>query len=253
MTAELQVREISFAYGRAKVLSGVSMSVAAGEIVALIGPNGAGKTTLLKIAAGLLRPAAGSVTVTATRPHAVAYLAQVEPLPDDWTAREIVELGRLPHAGLFRSLSPEDHAAVRSALDRTGLSALADRTLATLSGGERQRVALARALAQEPSVLLLDEPTNHLDPRRQVELFATLRAAARAGMGVVAVVHDLLFASQADRCLLLAGGGIAASGPPSAVLRPETLSAAYGTAMDVLRTEDGRLIALPAVPALEGR
>ena len=253
MTAELEVREVSFSYGRASVFAGVSMRVAAGEIVALIGPNGAGKTTLLKIAAGLLRPDAGRVAVAASRRHAVAYLAQVEPLPGDWTAREIIELGRLPHAGLFRALAPHDHAAVRSAMDRTGLAALGERTLDTLSGGERQRVALARALAQEPAVLLLDEPTNHLDPRRQVELFATLRAAANDGMGVVAVVHDLVFASHADRCLLLAGGGILASGPPSAVLCAETLTAAYGTAMDVLRTEDGRLIALPALAATEGK
>jgi len=247
VTATLAMREVSFSYGSVPVLAAVSLSVGAGEIVALIGPNGAGKTTLLKIAAGLLRPQAGSVAFAA-----VAYLAQVDPLPGDWTAREIVELGRLPHVGLFRALSARDHAAVRSAMERTGIEAFAGRTVDTLSGGERQRVALARALAQEPSVLLLDEPTNHLDPRHQVELFATLRVAAGDGVGVVAVVHDLVFAAHADRCVLLAGGGIVAAGPPGEVLRAETLSAAYGTAMDVLRTEDGRLIALPAVGKREG-
>jgi iron complex transport system ATP-binding protein len=237
---------VAFAYDRVPVLEGATLEVARGAIVAVIGPNGAGKTTLLKVAAGLLRPKSGRVTAPA-RAGGVAYLSQADALPGGFTAREIVELGRLPHTGLLRALSTKDHAAVDGALERTASASLAARPVATLSGGEQQRVALARALAQEPDVLLLDEPTNHLDPRHQVELMATLRAASAAGVGVLAVVHDLAFAGAADRCVLLARGRLCAEGPPEDVLRAETLSDAYGTRIEVLRAPDGRVVALPAM------
>jgi iron complex transport system ATP-binding protein len=246
-----QVRDVAFSYGGEEVLRGVTLALRPGEILAVIGPSGAGKTTLLKIAAGLLSPARGRV-IAAVEAGRVAYLSQADPLPGAFTAREIVELGRLPHIGLLRPLGPRDHEAVDAALARTGTAALAARPAGTLSGGEQQRVALARALAQEPRVLLLDEPTNHLDPRHQVELFGALRAAAADGVGVVVVVHDLAFAGAADRCVALARGAVVAEGPPPAVLSAEALSAMYGTAMDVMRAPDGRVVALPAMPR-EGR
>jgi iron complex transport system ATP-binding protein len=240
----LELHDVSFSYERAPVLEGVTLAVATGEIVAIIGPNGAGKTTLLKLAAGLLRPSSGRV-VTEVPAGGVAYLSQADPLPGAFSAREIVELGRLPHTGLVRRLGARDHAAVRAAMARTGTTALESRLVSTLSGGEQQRVALARALAQEPGVLLLDEPTSHLDPRHQVELFRALRAASAEGVGVVVVVHDLAFAGAADRCALLSRGRLVAEGPSAEVLRAETLGAGYGTAMCVLRAPDGRIIAVP--------
>jgi iron complex transport system ATP-binding protein len=246
VSAPLRLERVGYAYDGAPVLRDVTFAAEAGEIVAVIGPNGAGKTTLLKIAAGLLAPTSGSVR-SSVRPGGVAYLAQAEPLPGGFTAREIVELGRLPHTGVVRGLRAADRAAVGAALAKTGTDELAHRAVGTLSGGEQQRVALARALAQEPEVLLLDEPTNHLDPRHQVELFEALRAAARAGVAAVAVVHDLGFAGAADRCLLLARGEVIAEGTPASVLRAETLSETYGAAMEVVVMPGGRVVALPVI------
>jgi iron complex transport system ATP-binding protein len=237
---------VAFSYERKAVLRDVTVELVPGRILAVIGPNGAGKTTLLKVAAGLLQPASGRVTAVA-KAGAVAYLSQADPLPPAFTAREIAELGRLPHTGVMRGLSARDRAAVDAALARTGTTELAEREVATLSGGEQQRVALARALAQEPAVLLLDEPTNHLDPRHQVELFAALRAAAADGVAVVAVVHDLAFAAVADRCLLLARGSLVAHGTPAEVLRAELLTETYGAPMEVFTSPDGRIVPLPAI------
>jgi iron complex transport system ATP-binding protein len=246
VTAALSLHDVAFAYGRVPVLRGVSLEVAPREIVAIVGPNGAGKTTLLKIAAGLLRPSSGRVAI-ASGAGSAAYLSQADPLPGSFSAREIVELGRLPHTGLLRGFGARDRKAVDAALARTGTGGFAARAVGTLSGGEQQRVALARALAQEPGVLLLDEPTNHLDLRHQVELYAALRTAAAEGMAVLAVVHDLAFAGSADRCVLVAGGAVVAEGTPREVLRAETLSATYGTAMEVLTSATGRVVAMPVL------
>jgi iron complex transport system ATP-binding protein len=242
----LRLDNVAFSYGRTPVLRGVTLDLRPGEIASVIGPNGAGKTTLLKLAAGLLRPSSGRIT-RAAGTRGLAYLAQTDPLPGDFSAREIVELGRLPHTGLLRGFTARDHAAVDAALERTGTAAFASREVSTLSGGEQQRVALARALAQEPSVLLLDEPTNHLDLRHQVDLHAALSAAAAEGVAILAVVHDLAFAGAADRCLILADGALVADGPPADVLRADTLGAAYGTTMEILTSQSGRLVALPAL------
>ena len=238
MTPFLIATELAVNLGARAVLRGVTLTLGEGETVALIGPNGAGKTTLLKTLAGLILPRSGSVErgVGLT----VAYLAQSEEVPLDWSVREVVELGRLPHVGLWRALSSVDRAAVRLAMLRTETLTLADRTLGTLSGGERQRVTLARALAQEPALLLLDEPTTHLDLRHQAELLGGLRAEAERGVSSLVVMHDLTLAGHADRCVLLRGGTIIADGSPEAVLRADLLSEVYETRMEVLQGADGR-------------
>jgi ABC-type cobalamin/Fe3+-siderophores transport system ATPase subunit len=242
----LEVQHLGFSYGRTTVITDVSLAVLPGEIVALIGPNGAGKTTLLKVLAGLLSPTAGNVKTVGPRPETIAYLAQVEELPVDWSVREVVELGRFPYVGLWRDLAQRDDEVVRDSMERTSVAPLAARLVGTLSGGERQRVALARALAQEPRALLLDEPTTHLDLRHQAHLFAALRAEAARGVGVVTVMHDLAFAGQADRCVLLSNGSVRATGSPAEVLRADLLEQAYGTRVEVFQAADGRIVVVPA-------
>jgi iron complex transport system ATP-binding protein len=245
VTPLLAVDDLRFSYGRGAVLSGVTFAVHPGEIVALVGPNGVGKTTLLKVLAGLLAPRGGRVSALTTGPAIVAYLAQSEELPSDWSVREVVELGRLPYVGRWRHLTPKDERVVRWAMQRMEIVALAPRLIETLSGGERQRVALARALAQEARVLLLDEPAAHLDLCHQVELFGALRAEAARGVGVVAVMHDLGFAAQADRCVLISRGTVRADGPPDDVLRADLLREVFGTDVEVLRTTDDRIVIAP--------
>jgi iron complex transport system ATP-binding protein len=250
MTAALlSAHDVHLAYGDRAVLRGVTFVANPGEVVALVGPNGAGKTSLLRVLAGIVAPARGRVEVTGKRARSVAYLAQAEELPAHWAVREVVELGRLPYVGLWRDATAEDARAVERAMKRTEILDLADRPVDALSGGERQRVALARALAQEPRVLLLDEPTTHLDLRHQVRLFATLRDEASAGMAVVAVMHDLAFAAQADRCVLLAEGTVRADGAPSEALRADVLAQAYGAEIEILHAADGRIAALVARPS----
>ena len=228
--------------GGRPVLSGVSVRVAEGERIALVGPNGAGKTTLLRALTGLI-PYAGRLALRGRevadwrpkdRAREVALVRQQSDLAVDFTARELVALGRAPHLGWAQALRPDDRARVDAALDAVDLGALADRPVTQLSGGEQQRVALAQALAQDAPLLLLDEPTAHLDVRHQLDLLDRLGALAEAGRTVVAALHDLdRAAAFADRLWVLAEGTLAADGPPADVLTPALLRRAFGVEAEV--------------------
>src|SRR5262249_18368546 len=150
-------------YRNRRVLSAVTLSVRAGEVVALVGPNGAGKTTLLRSLARQLRPAAGTVELDGASlwsrgPEWAARriaLARQGGAPDrPLTVTEVVTLGRTPHRGWLLPMRASDREAVWRALERAGLGEFGERLVTELSAGEAQRVMLARALAQEPVVLL---------------------------------------------------------------------------------------------------
>ena len=238
---------VSFAYGDRPALDRVSFTARAGELVALVGPNGAGKSTLLRLAAGLLAPSSGRVRVGGLEAHTaprralarICALVPQEPrAPWPFTVREAVMMGRAPHQGLLAVPGPFDHGAVDGALRACDLLPLADRRLDALSGGERRRVFFARALAQEPRVLLLDEPTAFLDLAHQVAAMEMARVAARAGLSVVAVLHDLNLAGEsADRIVVLSRGQVVADGTPREVLSAERVSEVWG--VPVWRGENG--------------
>ncbi len=220
----LQVEGISFAYGSALALRGVSLTVGAGELVALMGRNGSGKTTLLKCIVGLLQPRQGEIRLageslvgqeTADICRSVGYLSQ-EPdalLFADTVADELAVT--LRNHGLL------DHPPIAPAdlLARLGLSDLAAVYPRDLSVGQRQRVALGAITITRPRLLLLDEPTRGMDYSAKRELVRLLREWQVEGTGVLLVTHDVeLVAQAADRVIVLDRGAVVADGPPSEVL-----------------------------------
>jgi iron complex transport system ATP-binding protein len=240
-SALLEATELVVARGGAPILHGVSVTLRAGEAVALVGPNAAGKSTLVRTLAGLL-PATSGIVRLEGRPLAewgrsalardVALVTPEEGAPVLLSVRERVALGRYPHRGPFRPLTPADRDTVAHALAQTGIAHLAHRPLSTLSSGERQLAALARGLAQQPRVLLLDEPAAHLDVGHQLQLFRILDEIRGGGVAVLAVVHDLQRAAAwAGRMLLLDGGRLAAEGAPAAVLGSEECARAFHVAI----------------------
>ena len=240
------------ALGRREVLRGVSFAPGPGW-TAVVGPNGAGKSTLLRTLAGLLVPAAGSVRLDgrelaqvprAERGRRIAWLAQQGEAGGELTARETVQLGRLPRLGLFGAPGPADEAAVDAAMAATECAAWAGRRLHELSGGERQRVMLARVLATGAPILLLDEPTTHLDPPHQVALVRLLRRLA-ATHTVVSVLHDLPLALHADRVLVLRDGAVRALGRRDDPALHAALVAAFDGVVRIDTTLGGRLVVLP--------
>jgi molybdate transport system ATP-binding protein len=212
----------------------VTLDVADGETLAVLGPNGAGKSTLLEVAAGLLRPDRGRVTLddreltapgtfVPTHDRRIAMLAQDPLLFPHLTVLENVAFGPRSRGAGRR----DAHAAARHWLGEVGAADLADRRPGQVSGGQAQRVALARALAADPVLLLLDEPMAALDVAVLPALRQTLRRVL-AGRTVVLVTHDVLDALLlADRVVVLEGGRVVEAGPTSAVLeRPRSAFAA---------------------------
>jgi iron complex transport system ATP-binding protein len=233
----LTAKDVTVRLGGKVIVERASLALRGGELVALVGPNGAGKTTLIRALAGLA-PSDGAITLGGKpldamkpreRARAVAYLPQGHIFHWPMSVESIVMLGRAPHGDPFSSTSPEDRTAVERALATTETQAFAQRAVTTLSGGEKARVALARALATQAGVLLADEPTASLDPRHQLVVMELLRAAARNGNAILAIVHDLTLAARfADRVLVMARGRIVADGPPADALSVERLAAVFG-------------------------
>ncbi len=243
-TETLAAEGVRVALGGRPVLDGVDARFRRGEVTAVLGPNGAGKSTLLACLAGLRRPDAGRVRLDGRevaslpareRARRMAVLPQSQEIAWAVDVETLVGLGRLPHLGPWGGRpGTADRAAVERALARTATVGLRTRLATNLSGGERGRVLIARALAGEPDWLLADEPLTGLDPGHQFDACDLLRAAAAEGGGVVVTLHDLSLAARvADRVLVLAGGRVAAAGPPAQALTAALLGRVYGVETQV--------------------
>lgn len=233
MTAHLEdplvrAHALRKSFGRDEALRGASLSIGAGEVLALTGPSGSGKSTLLLCLAGVLRPEAGSVTFrgqqledlsestrTRLRRREVGLVLQFGQL--------VPELSALHNVMVPLLLEGHARAAARTAargwLERVGGKELLDAVPGELSGGEAQRVAMARALVTGPSLVLADEPTGALDTVSGEALMEVLLTEARStGAAVVVVTHDNRIAAFADREVALRDGSTSA-GPIAAPAR----------------------------------
>jgi ABC-2 type transport system ATP-binding protein len=216
MHAPLEITGLSRSYGRLVALADLSLTIAAGECVALIGANGSGKSTAVRSVAGLLEPSEGTVRVCGDDPHrepeaerARAALALVPDTPvlyDDLTVRDHLSLVALSHG------VGDDGAD--ALLARLGLAARAGFLPRELSRGMRQKTQLACALIRPAAVLVLDEPVVGLDPPSQILLHELLNERKRAGAAVLLTTHQMAFADGlADRLVRLEEGVVVEAGP----------------------------------------
>lgn len=258
MSAAVVFDGVDFAYadGGHRVRE-LDFTVEAGANLAIVGPNGSGKTTLLRLAAGQLRPEAGSVRICgldpaeADRRMLARRLAVVGPqvlVGFPYSVEEVVLMGRAPHVDGFRLETDADLDAAREAMEAMDVAHLAARDFDSLSSGEKQRASVARALAQRPEVVLLDEPAAFLDIRHQVMLYDLLAAMVEArGMTVISVLHDLnLAALYFERVAMLSDGRIAAIGAPEEVITYQSVRDVFETDVYVDRNDlTGQLNVLP--------
>ncbi len=237
------------------VWSGVTLDIRAGEFLAVLGPNGVGKSTLLRAVLGLVPLSAGALEIAATTParaqHHIGYLPQRRSFDSSVRVRgvDVVRLGLdgnrwgVPLPPRFSARGRAAARRVDEVIELVGATAYAKRPIGQLSGGEQQRLLIAQALVRQPALLLLDEPLDSLDLPNQAAIAGLLADICREqGVAVVIVAHDVNpILPYLDRVVYLARGG-AIVGTPTEVITTETLSALYGTPIEVLHTSDGGLV-----------
>lgn len=246
MGLDIDVHNLKLTYDTHPVLDGTEFKVQRGDLVALLGANGAGKSTLLRCISRILQPTGGNILLDGRElkqlknieiARQMAVVPQETAADFDFTVEEIVMMGRFPYLKRFQKEEQQDRDIVRRSMEMTGVSHLADRSIAALSGGEKQRVIIARAVCQQPEALILDEPTANLDIGYQSML---LELAARLnreqGITVIAAIHDInLAVHHFNRFILLSGGRVLAVGRAEEVITSENIQKSYGVPASTFR------------------
>jgi iron complex transport system ATP-binding protein len=245
----LTLDAIALDRGERRVLDAVTLTFVPGRLTAVIGPNGAGKSSMLDIAAGLLRPTAGSVRLGDKELGAIgrrmlarrrAYLPQRASVEWPISVERVVALGLTPSLPAFGDLPAAMRPAIDAALAACDLIALRDRPATSLSGGELARAMLARAIVADPELLIVDEPTAGLDPRHALDAMRRLRARADAGRTVIVAIHDIdLALNHADDLVALKDGRLLAAGPVAGIATEALLTETYDVPVRLTRDADG--------------
>ena len=239
MSAILEVKDLAVDYGDASIVKNVSFTLDEGEWLILAGPNGAGKSTVINAVSKLVAYTGTVLLNGRDTKHikhtefarTVSVLSQYHYVSYPFTVREVVALGRYSHErGFFNSASDEHgEEYIEKAMEATGITSFADKSVLQLSGGELQRTFLAQIFAQDPKVLILDEPTNHLDLVYQKQIFELIgNWIKEPGRAVVAVVHDLSLAkANGTHAVLMNKGEIVKQGKIEEVFTRQALNEVY--------------------------
>jgi len=220
----IDIRQISKSFDRLRVLSDVSLGVAAGEVVVVCGPSGSGKSTLLRCINGLESIDGGEILIEGQRvDRRPSKVRRLSPR----VGMVFQSFNLFPHLTILQNLmlAPtrvskvgrgESAARAKRLLGLVGISEKAEAYPDMLSGGQQQRVAIARALCMEPNVMLFDEPTSALDPEMINEVLDVMKKLAANGMTMIVVTHEMGFAREvADRIVFMDGGQIVEEGAPA--------------------------------------
>ncbi len=246
--AIIVAENLAAGYRGSTVWHEANFAIDRGEFVAIIGPNGSGKTTLFRLLLGLQQPLQGGIKIFNALPHRgnprIGYVPQHHSIDSDMTT-ESLELVRLGFSGKHWGLNPfsrTDLEAALSAMKDVGAEKLAHRSLGTLSGGELQRIFLAESLVSNPDLLLLDEPLSNLDIRREGELVQLVDSVVRSrNVTALLIAHNINpLLPVLDKVIYIANGNVKI-GKPEEVLTSESLTALYGTQIEVLRDSRGHV------------
>ncbi|MGN0906350.1 MAG: ABC transporter ATP-binding protein [Bullifex sp.] len=239
----LEVKDLSFSYGKKETLKNINLQVESGETVALLGKNGSGKSTLLKNILYLLTPSSGEITVDGKdvssmsikeRSRLLSYIPQESRNIYSYSVLSYVLMGVTPTLSTLSSPKDKDEDAALKALDFFGIRDLKDRDITTLSGGERQLVTASRALVGGSRILLFDEPTSALDYGNSECLLNLIKKLSNNGYISIISMHSLTEAlNTASRIVLMKDGMIIFGGSVEELIKTDILSDYYGTSITV--------------------
>ena len=249
----MEVRDLSFSYGKNKVLKGISFTIEGGKITTIMGANGCGKSTLFNLMTKNLYPRKGNIFLHGRNiqnlglkdfAKRVSIVHQYNSSADDITVERLVSFGRTPHMKMMQGRSDEDEKLIEWAMEVTNVEKYRDREVSRLSGGQRQRVWIAMALAQNTKILFLDEPTTYLDIRYQIEILELVKKLNEEyGITIIMVLHDINQAIHfSDRIIGLKDGQVAAQGSPAEVVTPECIWTLYGISLGVTIIEGKKFV-----------
>ncbi|GEL78514.1 ABC transporter ATP-binding protein [Tenuibacillus multivorans] len=214
--AFVEVKGVSHAFGKEKVLEGINLNIEEGKIFGLLGPSGAGKTTLVNMIVGILDPNEGDIFIDSKRVpsfelmNLTGYMAQSDALYQELSARENLEfMGSI--YGLKKS---ELQQRIKSVLQTVNLLDHLDKPVEQFSGGMKRRLSLAASLLHQPKLLILDEPTVGIDPVLRQEIWDEFRSLQQQGITIIVTTHVMDEANKCDELALLRDGEVMAQGSP---------------------------------------
>ena len=197
----IQIENLVFSYGNARVLEDINLVIESGEFFGLIGPNASGKSTLLKLMLGLLEPDRGEISVLGNRPILsrvrLGYVPQFPTYQRDFpvAVSDVVITGRIGLTSIFGGYTEADRSKAGEVMAALEIEDIAGQQVSSLSGGQIQRMLIARALACDPEILIMDEPTANIDIRAEQDIFSLLRIY-NTRMTIIIVSHDIGFISS---------------------------------------------------------
>ena len=223
----LSVTGLSIGYRSKTIVEDITCNLACGEVLAVVGHNGSGKSTLVKTLLGSLPPLAGLLDWPTGRPRSIAHLGQGTDFDSrvPIRVRDVVEMGAWPGLGLFGRIDNACRDRIGYALERTGITEIADMPLHKISSGQLQRTLFARTIVQDAQLILLDEPFTAVDQTTEDVLIRLVDDWATEGRTIILILHDLSTVLQHCNSVLLLGGGGALFGVPKQTLTPGNLIA----------------------------
>ena len=253
MKPAMEVRDLSFSYGKNKILKNVSLKIEEGKITTILGANGCGKSTLFSLMTKNLYSPKGRIFLRGKNlqnlnikefARQVAIVQQYNSAAGDMTVEELVSFGRTPYKKMLSGTSKEDESIIENAMEVTGISLYKDREISRLSGGQRQRVWIAMALAQDTKILFLDEPTTYLDVRYQIEILELIKKLNKEyGITIVMVLHDINQAIYfSDNIIGLKNGNLLFCGEPYNVIDKESIKELYDVDLDVVMVNGSKFV-----------
>lgn len=249
----MEVRNLSFSYGKNKVLRDVSFKIEGGNITTIMGANGCGKSTLFSLMTKNLYPRKGNIFLSGKNiqnlglkefARKVSIVHQYNTSSDDITVERLVSFGRTPHMKMMQARTQEDEELIQWAMEVTNVEKYKNREVSRLSGGQRQRVWIAMALAQNTKILFLDEPTTYLDIRYQIEILELIQKLNEEyGITIIMVLHDINQAIHFSQEVIgLKDGMVSFQGNPQEVINREGIRDLYGIDLDVREIEGKKFV-----------